>query len=54
MPYENRCPVCGEDRPANVQVKRDVAHCQICGYRYRLVEEQAETDWEELMGAKSA
>ncbi|MFD1428481.1 hypothetical protein [Kroppenstedtia sanguinis] len=54
LTYENRCHLCGEDRVEHVVIKDSVAHCQICGCRYRLVEEQEETDWEELMGAKES
>lgn len=54
MSYENRCPVCGENRQEHVFVKEQIAHCQICGYRYRLVEVDTEIDWEELMGARES
>lgn len=29
LTYENRCPVCGENRTENIRIKEDVAHCQI-------------------------
>lgn len=53
LTYENRCPVCGEDRLEHVHIQEEgIAHCLICGYWYQLVEDTE--DWEELMGAKSA
>ena len=60
LTYENRCHVCGENQTENIRIEKEVGHCQICGFRYQLVEIDTETDWdtetywEELMGAKSA
>lgn len=39
LTYENRCPICGENRLENVKIKGGVAHCQICSCRYQLEEE---------------
>lgn len=55
MSYENRCPICGEDRNRLIRVTGNRAKCFTCGCSYilsnEIVDEEHEYKILELMGA---
>lgn len=53
LTFEERCPVCGEDRAEKVTIKEKRARCHMCGALYQPESEDTQL-WELLMEIRYA
>ena len=53
LTFEERCPLCGEDRGENVTIGETTARCHQCGCLYQPESEDTQL-WEQLMEIRYA